>query len=85
MDCGRGEIVDLPEAETRDRLAKTTAEWPIANAYIPGYGRDQCMSTHMSNHITIGYGDILPELVSTCLHLGIPTRVAGDVKDTFRN
>jgi L-fucose isomerase-like protein len=81
MDCGTGEVIELPEEETKDRLEKTTAEWPIANAYIPGYGRDQCMATHMSNHITIGYGDILPELVVTCLNLGIPTRVAGDVKD----
>jgi len=34
----------------------------------------------MSNHITMGYGDILQELIATCLHLDIPTRVAGDVK-----
>ena len=83
MDCGIGEVIELPSDETQDRLEKTTAEWPIANAYIPGYGRDQCMATHMSNHITIGYGDILQELVATCLHLEIPTRVAGDVKDTL--
>jgi len=83
MDCGTGEVVELPEKETRDRLEKTTAEWPIANAYIPGYGRNQCMATHMSNHITMGYGNILQELVATCVNLGIPTRVAGDVKDTL--
>jgi hypothetical protein len=51
------------------------------NCHIPGYDRDQCMATHMSNHIVVGYGDILQELVSTCLHLGIPTRVCGKVKD----
>ena len=83
MDCGTGEVIELPQEETQDRLEKTTAEWPIANAYISGYGRDQCMATHMSNHITIGYGDILQELVATCLNLGIPTRVAGNVKDTL--
>jgi L-fucose isomerase-like protein len=83
MDCGTGKVVELPEKETRDRLERTTAEWPIANAYIPGYGRNQCMATHMSNHITMGYGDILQELVATCVNLGIPTRVAGDVKDTL--
>jgi hypothetical protein len=38
----------------------------------------------MSNHITIGYGDNLQELVATGLHLGIPTRVAGDVRNTLR-
>jgi L-fucose isomerase-like protein len=84
MDCGLGQVLTMPEKEVRDRLNKTTKEWPIANVYIPGYGRDQLMASHMSNHIVIGYGDILQELVATCLHLGIPTRVAGDVKDTLR-
>jgi hypothetical protein len=84
MDCGKGEVIDLPKHEVNDRLKKTTAEWPVANVYIPGYGRNQLMATHMSNHITIGYGNILQELVATCLHLGIPTRVAGDIKDTFK-
>ena len=83
MDCGIGEVIELPVQELSDRLEKTTAEWPIANVQIPGYDRDQCMASHMSNHITIGYGDILQELVATCLHLGVPTRVAGDVKDTL--
>jgi len=35
----------------------------------------------ISTYITIGYGDILEELIATPLHLGIPTHVAGDVKD----
>ena len=83
MDCGAGEVIELPDAEVADRLAKTTEEWPIANVHIPGYGRDQLMSSHMSNHIIICYGDILKELIATCLHLGISTRVAGVVKDSL--
>jgi len=83
MDCGIGEVLPLDENEVQERLNKTTAEWPIANVHIPGYNRDQCMSTHMSNHITIGYGDILEELIATCTHLGIPTRIGGDVKDSL--
>ena len=83
MDCGVGEVLPMDEDEVQERLNKTTAEWPIANVHISGYDRDQCMSTHMSNHITIGYGDILEELIATCSHLGIPVRVAGDVKDTL--
>lgn len=79
MDCGTGEVLDLPEAETRERLESTTLEWPIANVHIPGYGRNELMATHMSNHITIGYGDILEEFISVCKHLGIKTRVGGDV------
>jgi L-fucose isomerase-like protein len=84
MDCGTGKVIDLPKHEVNDRLKKTTSEWPVANVYIPGYDRDQLMATHMSNHITLGYGNILEELVATCLHLGIPTRVAGDIKDTSK-
>ena len=81
MDVGLGSVVDLPQAEVQERLQKTTWQWPIANAHIPGYGRDACMATHMSNHIVIGYGDILQELIATCQGLGVATRVAGDVKD----
>jgi len=84
MDCGTGEVIELPEEEVNDRLGSTTEVWPIANVHMPGYDRDQCMASHMSNHITIGYGDILQELIATCLNLGIPTRVAGDAKDTLR-
>ena len=83
MDCGVGEVIELPKGEIHDRLESTTAEWPIANVHIPGYGRDQCMASHMSNHITFGYGDILQELIATCLNLSIPTRVAGDIKDSL--
>ena len=84
MDCGTGEVIELPAAEVEDRLKKTTPEWPIANVHIPGYDPEQLMASHMSNHIVMGYGDILQELVATCLNLGIPTRVAGKVKDTLR-
>jgi hypothetical protein len=81
MDCGTGAVIGMPPAEVDNRLASTTKEWPIANVYLPGYDRDQCMSSHMSNHITIGYGNILEELVATCIHLGIPTRIAGNVRN----
>jgi hypothetical protein len=80
MDCGTGEVIEMPPTEVENRRASTTEEWPIANVHLPGYDRDQCMSSHMSNHITIGYGNILEELVATCIHLGIPTRIAGDAK-----
>ena len=84
MDCGTGDVCDVSKEDLRDRLDRTTPVWPIANVHIPGYDRDQLMATHMSNHITICYGDILQELIATCLHLGIPTRVAGDVKETLK-
>ncbi len=78
MDCGTGEVLDLPEEEVRERLECTNPEWPIANVHIPGYDRNELMATHMSNHIVMGYGDILEELVALCRHLGIKTRVAGE-------
>jgi len=78
MDCGTGEVLELPEKELDNRLRSTNPEWPIANVHIPGYGRDELMATHMSNHIVIGYGDILEELISLCRNLGIKTRVGGD-------
>lgn len=84
MDCGLGEVLDLPGAEVRDRLERTTPVWPIANVHIPGYDRNECMASHMSNHIIIGYGDVLQEFVATCLHLGIPTRVAGKAREKLR-
>jgi hypothetical protein len=81
MDCGTGEVLTLPEEEVSDRLRRTNCEWPIANVHIPDYDPEQLMATHMSNNIIIGYGDILEELLATCMNLGIPTRVAGDVRD----
>jgi len=84
MDCGLGEVVEVPKEELQDRLNKTTPQWPIANVHIPGYDRDQLMASHMSNHIVIGYGDVLTELIATCRYLGISTRVAGDVRSRFK-
>lgn len=84
MDIGTGEVVELPEAEVNRRRKATNEEWPIANVRIPGYGQDELMSTHMANHITICYGNILGELAATCRELSIPTRVVGDARDELR-
>ena len=81
MDIGRGEVVDMPPEEVQDRLNRTTPIWPIANVHIPGYDRNECMATHMSNHIVMGYGDIMEELAATCLHLGMKVRIAGDARN----
>ncbi|MFP4500250.1 MAG: fucose isomerase [Candidatus Hydrogenedentota bacterium] len=78
MDAGTGEVLDMPQDEVQERLDKTTPVWPIANVHIPGYDRNELMATHMSNHIVIGYGDILQELIATCSNLGFTVRVGGD-------
>lgn len=83
MDCGTGEVTEMPEGEVQERLDKTTPVWPVANTHIPGYDRDQLMASHMSNHIVIGYGDILAELVATCQHLGFKVRVCGHARKAF--
>jgi hypothetical protein len=83
LDCGLGNVVDMPEDEVQSRLSKTTPVWPIANMEIPGYGRNEMMATHMSNHIVIGRGNILAELAATSERLGFKTRVVGDVASKF--
>ncbi len=84
MDCGTGQVIELPESEVHRRLSATTKEWPIANVYIPGYGRDELMSSHRSNHITICYGNILAELVAVCGVIGLDSNVVGDAREDFR-
>mgnify|MGYP006309792751 FL=1 len=84
MDVGTGDVLEMPQDEVVERLDKTTPEWPIANVHIPGYDRNELMATHMSNHIVIGYGDILQEMVATCQHLGFKTRVAGDARNDLK-
>jgi hypothetical protein len=61
----------------------TTKEWPIANVHIPGYDRDQLMSSHRSNHITICYGNILPELAAVAAELGISVNIIGDARQNM--
>jgi hypothetical protein len=83
MDVGTGQIVELPRDEVKRRQRATTAEWPMANAVIPGYDRDRLMSTHRSNHITICYGVIVQELAAAARRLGIPVNVVGDARRAF--
>ena len=80
MDVGTGEVVELPSDEVKQRQEATTKEWPIANVIIPGYGKNQLMSSHKSNHITICYGDILQELTSVAMKIGIDVNVIGDAR-----
>ncbi len=54
-DTGLGEARRLPEAETADRLAQTTPQWPIMHAVLQGVTRDQMMARHKSNHIQVVY------------------------------
>jgi hypothetical protein len=55
FDTGLGEVVSLPEWETRERWRLTTPQWPIMHAVLKGVSRDQMMARHKSNHIQVAY------------------------------
>jgi hypothetical protein len=57
MDLGRGEVVELPLAETQRRWDSTTPQWPIMHAVTYGVSRDQMMAKHKANHIQVVYGN----------------------------
>jgi hypothetical protein len=84
FDLGTGEIVELPQEQLSMLRKATSEEWPIATASIPGYGRDALMSTHKSNHITLCYGNIAPELAAAAATLGIPVNIVGDARSLFK-
>jgi hypothetical protein len=54
-DLGIGDVVTLPEEETRERWELTTPQWPIMHAVLRGITRDQMMARHKSNHIQVVY------------------------------
>ena len=60
-DLGLAEAVALPQAETEDRWAQTTPQWPIMHAVLKGITRDQMMARHKANHIQVVYA---PDLES---------------------
>ncbi len=84
FDIGTGEVVELPSHQLEEIRHATNEEWPIAMAYFPGYGRDELMSTHRSNHITICYGNIARELAATASALGMPVNVVGEARGLFQ-
>ena len=55
FDTGIAHSVGLPQAETDDRWAETTVQWPIMHAVLPGITRDQMMARHKANHIQVAY------------------------------
>ncbi len=86
MHIGTGRAYELPADEVKRRLEATTPEWPLMNATLDGINRDQLMSGHNSNHITVAYvpekklQHVLEAFVSMSDTLGIKTYVAGSAK-----
>jgi hypothetical protein len=54
-DLGLGNVVQLPQEETEERLGLTTPVWPIMHAVLTGVTRDQMMARHKANHIQVVY------------------------------
>ncbi|MCM5553823.1 signal transduction protein [Pleomorphomonas sp. NRK KF1] len=86
MQIGTGHAVELPEAEFERRRKATCYEWPLLNAVLDGVGRDELMSGHQSNHVTIAYvdedklADVLKAFVAQAITQNIKVQVAGDAR-----
>ena len=85
-DLGVGEVVPLPEEETRRRWSLTTPQWPLMHAVLRGVSRDQMMARHKANHIQVVYAGDEAMAHRACRikaaamdELGIITSFCGDV------
>ena len=56
-DLGRARAISLPQEETERRWQKTTPQWPIMHAVMPGITREQMMARHKANHIQVAYAN----------------------------
>jgi hypothetical protein len=86
LDIGRATALELPEDETRRRLAATTPQWPIMHALLHGVTRDQFMARHKANHLNVAYGDdaetadkALIAKAAMFAELGVQVHLVGDV------
>lgn len=86
-DLGVGEVVPLPEEETRRRWSLTTPQWPLMHAVLRGVSRDQMMARHKANHIQVVYAGDEAMAHRACRikaaamdELGIITSFCGDVR-----
>jgi len=85
-DLGVGEVVALPEEETKRRWEGTTPEWPIMHAILKGVNRDQLMARHKANHIQVVYTNYEAAAHEACRikaaaldELGLKVHFCGDV------
>jgi L-fucose isomerase-like protein len=84
MHIGTGRAVELPSQEFERRRRATTYEWPLMNVVLDGFGRDDLMAGHQSNHITVAYvdeahlRDVTRAFVAQALTQNILVHVAGE-------
>ncbi len=86
-DLGVGEVVQLPEEETKRRWNATTPQWPIMHAVLNGVSRDQMMARHKANHIHVVYAADEQKAHQACrikaaamAELGLEVHFCGDVR-----
>jgi hypothetical protein len=84
IDMGLAEVVTLPEAETQERWAAVTSQWPLVSVVTEGVTRDQFMARHRANHVSIAYASDRAEAMralavkaSMCSELGIEVHLCG--------
>ncbi|MFC5213625.1 fucose isomerase [Streptomyces coerulescens] len=87
VDLGRASAIELPEEETRRRLAATTEQWPIMHAVLHGVTRDQFMARHKANHLNVAYAPdaetadkALCAKAALFAELGVEVHLCGDVR-----
>jgi L-fucose isomerase-like protein len=85
-DIGLADAVGLPQAETDDRWANTTVQWPIMHTVLRGVTRDQMMAKHKSNHIQVVYAPTeaqarlgLYAKAAAMAELGLDVSICGEV------
>ncbi|MFI4874332.1 MAG: fucose isomerase, partial [Blastopirellula sp. JB062] len=88
LDIGRGQAIELPEAETQRRLQATTSVWPIMHGVTYGVSRDQMMAKHQANHVQVAYAadadaadQALLARAAACAALGMQVHLCGTKKD----
>ncbi|WP_256012334.1 fucose isomerase [Desertivirga xinjiangensis] len=86
-DLGVGEVVRLPEDETKRRWNLTTPQWPIMHAVLKGVKRDQLMARHKANHIHVVYTPDEASAHQACrikaaalTELGLQVHFCGDIE-----
>ncbi len=87
MDIGLGDVVALPESETRRRSEGTTPQWPIMHARLGSLTRNQIMARHKANHIQVAYCDTADGArlaawakAALAMELGIKVHWCGDCR-----
>jgi hypothetical protein len=89
IDMGLANVIALPEQETQARWNEVTRQWPMVSVVVEGISRDQFMSRHRANHVSLAYTGSRDEALqalavkaSMCSELGINVHLCGVSKES---